>query len=60
MDRHVLFEFIRVPYNIKKELERIDDNLEKDSYRLELEQGIYRDMNKIKQQFQEQGVKLRD
>lgn len=52
-DGEVSFQFISLPYDINKELQDIEKNLEPNEYRLELEKGIYRDMfrlsNKIKQ-----------
>ena len=41
------FEFVRVPYDIDKELENLDKNLEPESYKRELQEGVYRNMSKI-------------
>lgn len=52
-------EFCRVPYNMEKELEDVDKNLEKDTYLYELPNGMYRDMVKVLKGFKDKGVKLR-
>lgn len=41
------FEFVKVPYDIDKELEDLDKNLEPEAYKKELTEGIYRNMSKI-------------
>lgn len=41
------FEFTRVPYDIDKELEDLDKNLEPEAYEMELREGRYRNMSKI-------------
>lgn len=43
----ISFQFIKVPYNIDKELKDETLNIEKENYRLELKEGMYRDMTKI-------------
>lgn len=53
------FQFVRIPYDIEKELEDIDNNLEPDSYSYEIEEGMYRDMTKIKRGYEERGIKFR-
>lgn len=53
------FQLIRVPYDILKELQDIDNNLEPESYRYEIEEGMYRDMTKINQGYKDRGVILR-
>lgn len=55
----ISFQFVRTSYNISKELKDIDNNLEPDSYRYEIEHGMYRDMPKIKQGYEDQGVVFR-
>lgn len=52
----ISFQFIKVPYNIDKELEDEEINIEKDSYRYELKQGKYRDMTKINNNFKKMGI----
>ncbi len=41
------FEFVRVPYDIDKELEDLDQNIEPEEYEKELKEGRYRNMSKI-------------
>lgn len=41
------FEFVRVHYDIDKELEDLEQNLEPEAYEKELRQGVYRNMSKI-------------
>ena len=41
------FQFVRVPYDIDKELEDLDKNLEPEDYEKELKEGRYRNMAKI-------------
>ena len=52
----IAFQFIKVPYDIDKELEDENLNIEKENYRFELEQGMYRDMTKINDNFRRLGV----
>lgn len=52
----ISFQFIKVPYDIKKELEDEDLNIEKENYRFELEQGMYRNMSKVNQNFKMLGI----
>lgn len=52
----ISFQFVKVPYNIDKELENEKINIEKDSYRYELKQGKYRDMTKISNNFRKLGI----
>ena len=47
------FEFVRVPYDIEKELEDLDMNLEAKSYEGEIREGRYRNMSKIKEKSDE-------
>jgi len=53
------FQFVRVPYDIKKELSDVDKNLEPELHTHELTTGMYQDMKKIEQGFADRGVKLR-
>lgn len=41
------FEFVRVQYDIEKELQDLDKNLEPEDYEKELREGRYRNMSKI-------------
>ena len=43
------YEFVRVPYDIEKELEDLDKNLEPELYIKELKEGRYRNMSKIRE-----------
>lgn len=52
----ISFAFVRVPYNIKEELKDIDENIEKESYQYELENGMYRSMEKINENFRRLGI----
>lgn len=52
----ISFQFIKVPYNIDKELKDEDLNIEKENYRFELKEGMYRDMTKINDNFRRLGI----
>ena len=52
----ISFQFVKVPYDIDKELEDEDINIEKESYRYELKKGMYRDMTKINDNFRKLGI----
>lgn len=52
----IAFQFIKVPYNIEKELKDENLNIEKDNYRFELKEGKYRDMKKINDYFRKLGI----
>lgn len=41
------FEFVKVAYDIDKELEDLDKNIEQEAYWAELKEGKYRNMSKI-------------
>ena len=47
------FEFVRIPYNIDKELEDLDKNIEPDAYIGEVKEGRYRNMSKILEKAEE-------
>ena len=51
------FEFVRIPYNIDKELEDLDKNLEPEAYEKELKEGRYRNMSKILEKKNELNLK---
>ena len=55
-DSDISFQFVKVPYDIDKELEDENINLEKESYRIELKEGRYRNMGKIEKYFKDIGV----
>jgi len=52
----ISFQFIKVPYDIDKELDDEEINIEKDNYRYELKQGKYRDMTKVNNNFKKIGI----
>ncbi len=52
----ISFQFVKVPYNIEKELEDENLNIEKDNYYFELTQGKYRNMAKINKYFRRIGI----
>ena len=52
----ISFQFIKLPYNIDKELEDECINIEKENYRFELKQGMYRDMTRINDNFKKLGI----
>ncbi len=52
----ISFQFIKVPYDIDKELEDENLNIEGDNYRFELKEGRYRDMTKINENFRRLGI----
>ena len=54
------FELVSIPYDIEKELEDCQDNIELDSYSIELRKGIYRDMGKIYDSFTARGINKED
>lgn len=57
-DDSLSFQFIAVPYNIKKELSSNKFNIEKESYEAELIQGKYRDTDKLYPYFNERGIDI--
>ena len=52
----ISFDFVRVPYDIKEELKDVDKNIEKESYQYELENGMYRSMDKVNENFRRLGI----
>ena len=54
----ISFQFIKLPYDIQKELKDENINIEKESYRYELENGMYRDMTKINENFRKLGIEV--
>ena len=52
----ISFQFIKLPYNIDKELEDECINIEKENYRSELKQGMSRDMTRINDNFKRLGI----
>lgn len=54
------FELVSVPYDIEKEINNSEDNIELDSYSEELRSGMYRDMEKIYNSFPSRGINKED
>lgn len=52
----ISFQFVKVPYDIEKELKDEDMNIEKESYRCELTKGRYRDMTKVNDRNRKLGI----
>ena len=52
----IYFQFVKVPYNIDKELEEENLNIEKENYRFELKEGRYRDMTRVNENFKKLGI----
>lgn len=50
------YELVSIPYDIDKELSSNNDNIEFDSYKEELKNGKYRDMNVIYDSFKIRGI----
>ena len=56
INQQISFELISVPYDIDKELNANDDNIEFESYEEEIKNGKYRDMTKIYKSFELRGI----
>lgn len=54
----ISFQFVKVPYDIEKELEDEYKNIEKENYRCELTKGRYRDMTKINDNYIKLGIDI--
>ena len=52
----ISYQFVRVPYNIEKELEDEYLNIEKENYRFEVIEGKYRNMTKINDNYRSLGI----
>lgn len=57
-DDSLSFQFIRVPYDIEKELSSEKINIEKESYITELQEGKYRDMKKLVKSFKQRNIDM--
>lgn len=57
-DGSLSFQFIRIPYNIQKELSTNDDNPEKEAYITELTEGKYREPDKIIESFKSRNIDI--
>lgn len=56
IDEKISYELVCVPYDIDKELNDNDDNIESESYEEEIRKGKYRDMTKIYKSFELRGI----
>ena len=54
----ISFNFVKVPYDISKELSNNDDNIERESYEYEMIHGKYRNMNKINEGYITRGIDI--
>lgn len=52
----ISFQFVKVPYDIDKELEDQDLNIEKENFYYELKEGKYRDMTHVYENFKRLGI----
>lgn len=52
----ISFQFVKVSYDIDKELQDEELNIEKDNYRFELRQGKFRNMDKINEGYRKLGI----
>ena len=55
-DSNISFQFIKVSYDIDKELEDENKNIEKENYQYELKNGMYRNMTKVNENFKKLGI----
>jgi protein phosphatase len=55
---NISFQFVRVSYNIDKELQDEEINIEKENYRYELIEGKYRNMEKVNENFKKLGIDI--
>jgi len=56
IDERISYELVSVPYDIDKELNDNNDNIEFESYKEEIKKGKYRDMAKIYNSFELRGI----
>lgn len=56
IDERISYELVSVPYDIEKELNNNNDNIEFESYKEEIKNGKYRDMTKIYNSFELRGI----
>ena len=52
----ISYELVCIPYDIDKELENNQDNVELEKYKIELKEGKYRNMDKIYESFKKRGI----
>ena len=60
IDETFSFELVSVPYDVEREINNSEDNIELDSYSEELRCGMYRDMEKIYKSFISRGINKED
>ena len=60
IDETFSFELVSVPYDIDKEINNSNGNIELESYAEELKSGMYRDMDKIYDSFSSRGINRED
>jgi len=60
IDETFSFELVSVPYDIDKEINNSNGNIELESYAEELRSGMYRDIDKIYDSFSSRGIKKED
>ena len=56
---NISFQFIKLPYDIDKELASEKDNIEKDAYIAELKNGKYRDMSRLIESFKKRNINIK-
>ncbi len=52
------YQFVKIPYNIDKELDMNKNNIERDSYIHELKEGKYRDMKRVIKTFEDRHIDI--
>ena len=57
-DNNISFQFIRLPYDIDKELASKKENIEKEAYIAELKNGKYRDMSRLIKSFKKRNINI--
>ena len=60
IDETFSFELVSVPYDVEREINNSEDNIELDSYSEELRCGMYRDKEKIYKSFISRGINKED
>ena len=58
INEKISYELISIPYDIDKELETNQNNIELDAYKEELKNGKYRDMDKLHKVFEKNGLDI--
>lgn len=60
IDDKISYELVNVPYDIEKELSENKDNIELETYKEALRNGLYGNMEKIYKSFELRGIKRED